>query len=79
MPLYFFDRSEDGEFSRGDYAIECASVDEARREAVRALAEIAKDEFPEGDRREIAIHIREDGGPLILTASLSLQVETGSG
>ena len=79
MPVYFFDRSEDGEFSRGDYPIECASVDEARREAVRALAEIAKEEFPNGDRRQIAIQIREDGGPPILSASLSLRVETESG
>jgi hypothetical protein len=35
MPVYSFDRSEDGELSRGDYEMEFANVDEACREAVR--------------------------------------------
>jgi hypothetical protein len=79
MPAYFFDRIEDGEFSRGDYRMQFASVDEARREAVRALVEIARDEGLDGYHRELAIHIREDGGPPILRASLLLRVETGTG
>jgi hypothetical protein len=61
MPVYFFDRSEDGE-SRGDYEMEFANVDEACREVLRALAEIARDELLTGNHRELAIHIRENGG-----------------
>jgi hypothetical protein len=75
MPIYFFDRSEDGEFSRGDYEMEFANLDEECREALRALAEIAKDELLTGNPREFAIHIREDGGSSILRASLTLRME----
>jgi hypothetical protein len=78
MTVYFFDRSEDDEFYRGDYGMEFANVDEAYREALRALAEIARDELLTGNHRELAIHIREDGGSCILRASLTLRMERPS-
>jgi hypothetical protein len=78
MPIYFFDRSEDGEFSRGDYEMEFVNLDEACREALRTLTEIARDELLDGHRRELAIHIREDGGPCILRTSLTLRMERGA-
>jgi hypothetical protein len=37
MPIYLFDRSEDGEFSRGDYEMDFANLDEACREALRLV------------------------------------------
>jgi hypothetical protein len=75
MPVYFFDRSEDGEFSSGDYSDGICDVDEACREASRALAEIARDELLTGNHRELAIHIHEAGGLCMLRASLALQMQ----
>jgi hypothetical protein len=56
-------------------AMEFANVDEACREASRALAEIARDELLTGNHRELAIHIHEAGGLCMLRASLALQMQ----
>jgi hypothetical protein len=75
MPRYFFDVTETGKVSIDDEGLELASLQDARREALQALGGIARDELPDGDRRQFVIEIREgDGGPL-LRASLSLRVE----
>jgi len=42
MPVYFFDRIENGEVSRGEHGMEFATLQDARRDALRALTEIAK-------------------------------------
>jgi hypothetical protein len=76
MPLYFFDVTDTGKVSRDDQGVELASLEEARREALRTLGEIAKDEMPDGNRREFTIQIRRDGGPPVLSASLTLHVQT---
>jgi hypothetical protein len=76
MPLYFFDRIENGEVSRGEHGMEFATLEDARRDALRALTEIARDELPEHpDGCELIIYVREDDGPPILSASLSLRVD----
>jgi hypothetical protein len=75
MPLYFFDVTDTGRTSHDNRGMELPSLIEARREALRALADIAKDELPNGDYRDFTIHIRENDGPPLLTASLSLRVE----
>jgi hypothetical protein len=50
MPLYFFDRIENGEVSRGEHGMEFATLEDARRDALRAITEIARDELPENPR-----------------------------
>src|SRR4051794_31222895 len=76
MPLYFFDRIENGELSRGEHGMEFAMLEDARRDAVRALTEIARDEPPDGsDDCELVIYVREDDGPPVLSVSLSLRVK----
>jgi hypothetical protein len=47
-----------------------ADLEHARAEALEALGQIAKDELPDGDRREFKIVIRSEVGQLLLTASL---------
>src|SRR3954465_15913481 len=75
MPLYFFDRIENGEVFRGEHGTEFASLQDARREALLALTEIARDELPDhSDGCELLIYVREDDGPPILSVSLSLRV-----
>jgi len=43
MPLYFFDVTDTGQTSRDDEGAEFATVEQARREALRALGGIARD------------------------------------
>ena len=75
MPRYFFDVTDSGETSRDSDGVEFPSLEAARQEALKTLGEIAKDELPDGDRREFSIRIR-DGERSLLRASLSLNVET---
>jgi len=42
---------------------------------LRTLGEIAK-EMSDGNRREFTIQIRRDGGPPVLSASITLHVQT---
>ena len=76
MPLYFFDVTDTGQTSRDDEGAEFATVEQARREALRALGGIARDELAKGGDREFIIRIREaaNGSP-ILSASLSLHIQ----
>jgi hypothetical protein len=72
MPVYFFDRIENGEVSRGEHGMEFPTLEDARREALRALTEIARDELPEhSEGCDLIIYVR---GPPILSVSLSLRV-----
>jgi hypothetical protein len=74
MPRYFFDFSDDGRVVRDEEGTELPDLDAARDEALKTLAGIARDELPDGNRREFALTIR-DGGDAKLTAKLLVQVE----
>jgi hypothetical protein len=75
MPLYFFDVIDTGKTFSDTEGTELASLEDARREALQTLGEIARDKLPDGDYRNFVIEIREgDRAPVILTASLSLRV-----
>ena len=55
--------------------MELVDLEAARMEALAALGEIAKDQLRDGDHRDFVIDIREGAGPVVLTVSLSLQIE----
>jgi hypothetical protein len=78
MARYFFDVTDSGKVSIDKEGVEFGSLDEARREALQTLGEIAKDELPDGDHRQFSIDIRQADGAPILSASLSLQVKRNS-
>jgi hypothetical protein len=75
MPRYFFYVTDTGNVSIDDCGTELPSLEKACEEALRTLGEIARDELPDGDRRQFTIDIREGAGPPVLRASLSLHVE----
>jgi uncharacterized protein DUF6894 len=75
MPRYYFDFTDGGEGLRDSEGTVLADLEHARAEALEALAQIAKDELPDGDRREFKIAIRSEVGQLLLTASLFLRVD----
>ena len=75
MPLYFFDITDTGRTWTDTEGTELPSLEKAREEALRTLAEIVKDRLPDGDYRDFLIEIREADGAPLLSASLVLRVE----
>ena len=48
----------------------------ARREAVKALCEIAADEVPQdGDRKDISVHVTDSGGRPLFSARIDFHVD----
>jgi hypothetical protein len=60
--------------------MEFPTLEDARRDALRALTEIARDELPEhSEGCELIIYVREDDGPPVLSVSLSVRVNMENG
>ena len=77
MPLYFFDRTENGEFFRGEDSMEFSSIRVARHDALRALTETIRDELDDDTgEREFTIHIRDRHRQPILSVSLIIRVKS---
>ncbi|KAA3442037.1 hypothetical protein C7I87_32515 [Mesorhizobium sp. SARCC-RB16n] len=70
MALYYFDVDDNGTFYPDDEGTECDTFDQVKEEATRALVEIIKDSLPYGDRHKLVIKVREDGGAIVLRASI---------
>jgi hypothetical protein len=74
MPTYHFDYRDNGTLACDHLGTRLHSFEEAKVEAVRALVELARDEIQGPEPRELAIEVREDGGP-ILQVVLTLEVK----
>ena len=59
MPLFFFDVRDNAHFTRDDEGLEFPTIEKARDEAARALAEMAKFVLPGAEVRELAIEVRD--------------------
>jgi hypothetical protein len=79
MPRYFFDVHNGPDSSLDEIGTVLRDLEAAREEALATLGGIARDELPDGDRREFVIEVHERGGPVLLRAILSLNVERLSG
>jgi hypothetical protein len=77
MPRFLFELTGPETTAASAQAMEFASLEDARQDALRALYEIARDELPNGHDCESVIQIRdeEDAAPLF-RASLSVRVDT---
>jgi hypothetical protein len=72
MPRYYID-SSDGNFSHIDSeGVELAGDEAARYLALDALPDMVREVLPDGDRREFAVCVRDQGGRVIYSASLTL-------
>ena len=72
MPRYFFDTFDGETWIEDTEGVECDGPGAAQAEAQTALADIAKDETPDGDRRVMTVRVRDEDGPL-LEANLDLR------
>lgn len=66
MPRYFFDSRDDDAFISDDIGGEYPDFEAAKAEAARALADLAKEVLPSSLRRELAIEVRGDQGPVLI-------------
>lgn len=72
MPRYFID-SSDGNFSHIDSeGVELAGDAAARYLALDALPDMVREVLPDGDQRQFAVSVRNEGGKVIYSASLTL-------
>lgn len=74
VPRYFFD-SRDGDFVRDDEGLEFDGIERARDEAMRGLADLAREAIPKSTRRELAVDVRDEAGRQLLRVSLWFEVE----
>ena len=72
MARYFFDIDDGEEFTRDMFGVECPSREDARRNAIGGLAEVAQDELPDGNQRLFKVRVRNEEGEYVFEASLAL-------
>ena len=72
MTRFFFDTGQDGRIQRDDDGLDMLSIEDARRTALSALGDMARDELRHGCR-DLTIEVRDAQGP-ILKASLFLEI-----
>ena len=74
MARFFFDTAEDGKVLRDDDGLDLPSIGDARRAALGALGDMARDELPRHECRDLSVEVRDAQGT-VLKAALFLEVE----
>ncbi|MBZ9682832.1 MULTISPECIES: DUF6894 family protein [unclassified Mesorhizobium] len=79
MARYYFDLVDNGTSFPDIEGTELPSLEAAEDEAAKALLEIAKDQTPEGNFREVALHVRAGASkPLVMVKVTFELVRNGS-
>lgn len=74
MPRYYFDIRDGESFIPDDEGLEFPSLEEARKHAAIALADMARDIMPNGTKHEIAIEVRDEAKEPLLQTILRFEV-----
>lgn len=75
MPRFFID-TDDGDYRlQDDEGFEFPDQGAARKAAVDALPDMARQKLPDGDRRVFAARVRNENGIIIYVATLTLAGE----
>lgn len=72
MPHYFFDVDDGSRPMRDDTGHEIDSREHLRCAAIAALADIAKDQLPDGDHSRFLVRVRNVADVYVFEASLTL-------
>ncbi|MHC2103611.1 DUF6894 family protein [Methylobacterium sp. CM6246] len=72
MAHYTIDTDADDLLIEGDYGEGLTCLSAARRMALSALPDMARDTLPDGDRRTFRAIVRDHNGEEIYTATLTL-------
>jgi hypothetical protein len=78
MRRYFFDTRDNDAFLADEFGIEFRTLREARQEAARCLAEMAKEALQNSVVRELEVDIRDDSGQPLMRATLNFSVENAN-
>lgn len=73
MPLYFFDLCDGDNHTIDDFGIEFDRLEEARNYAVSLLPDIAREELPDGPRRNFICNVRNNAGNIVYEAVLKFR------
>lgn len=73
MPLFFFHTRDDDAYLEDDVGIVLPGLEEAKIEAARSLAELAKDVIPGSQRRTLIVEVR-DSRQLVMETRLEFEV-----
>ena len=74
MPRYFFDLEDNGSLASDEEGFEYRDLALAEAEAVKTLAEIARDALPFRHRRTLAIKVRDRSKRLLLRVKFDVNV-----
>jgi hypothetical protein len=74
VPRFYFDVREGNSLTRDEVGLEFDTIDAAEVAAAAAAAEIGRDRLPAGDAREVTVEVKDEGGFLLVTATVSLAV-----
>jgi hypothetical protein len=76
MTLYFFDFRHEGRITEDIEGTECETDQQARDEAVQALAEIAAEHLPRsGEKSDLAFIVRRADGRPVVDAVIVFEVQ----
>jgi hypothetical protein len=73
MPRYYFDTQTNGQVIPDREGLDLPGEDAARREAGKALADMAKDVLPTSSPRQLSVEVRDEE-KLLLVARLMFQI-----
>jgi hypothetical protein len=59
MPRYYFDTRDNGSVMADEVGLDLQDVEAARDEAVRGLADLARDVLPDSIRRMLSIEVKD--------------------
>jgi hypothetical protein len=75
MPRFYFDTTFDNVTEPDREGVELRDARTARKEAVRAAAEMAKDAAGKSAEQDISIQVRDEAGERIGTARVTLRID----
>ncbi len=76
MPRYFFEASDDDTITQGNRSISLDGIEAARTEAHKVVRDLARDVIPDDrDHSTLTVKVRDEVGKVVVTATLSLNVE----
>ena len=67
MPLYFFDTRDNERYIEDDQGVEVRDLEAVKVLAAESLTELARDVIPGSVRQELAVEVRDGGGPVLRT------------
>ena len=73
MPRYYFETNDGDIYLGGDEGIELPGPKEARREALSALPDMARDTIPDGDERTLKATVRDETNAIVFEGTLTLK------